>query len=163
MWWWRALQDDIKEYLTSKKIKWEESTDLMQVASECDVVYQTRIQRERFGDRIELYNEARGKYIVDEKVMAVLPKHAVVMHPLPRLDEVRLPPVFVCVHGWLLRFQAVALASPPGKLAGVLVDGGSSAVGWCRLRWRWMPTLELRISDKPRTGFTSAWLSSNFS
>lgn len=84
------MKDDIKEYLTSKKIKWEESTDLMQVASECDVVYQTRIQRERFGDRIELYNEARGKYIVDEKVMAVLPKHAVVMHPLPRLDEITL-------------------------------------------------------------------------
>lgn len=82
------LQDDIKEYLDSRNVDWEESADLMDVASQCDVVYQTRIQRERFGDRIDLYNEARGKYIVDSKVMEVLQPHAVILHPLPRLDEV---------------------------------------------------------------------------
>lgn len=82
------MKDDIKKYLTSKGVEWEESTDLMEVASECDVVYQTRIQRERFGERIDMYNEARGKYIIDKKVMNVLQKHAVIMHPLPRLDEI---------------------------------------------------------------------------
>lgn len=82
------MKDDIKNYLTSKGIEWVESTDLMEVASKCDVVYQTRIQRERFGERIDLYNEARGKYIIDKKVMNVLQKHAVIMHPLPRLDEI---------------------------------------------------------------------------
>lgn len=60
----------------------------MEVASKCDVIYQTRIQRERFADRLDLYKEARGKYIVDTKVMDVLPKHGVILHPLPRLDEV---------------------------------------------------------------------------
>ncbi|KAF2290523.1 hypothetical protein GH714_014249 [Hevea brasiliensis] len=80
--------DDIKDYLTSKGVKWEESADLMEVASKCDVVYQTRIQRERFGERIDLYEEARGKYIVDREVLNVMQKHAVVMHPLPRLDEI---------------------------------------------------------------------------
>lgn len=83
-------QDDIKDYLTSMGVGWEESTDLLEVASKCDVVYQTRIQRERFGERIDLYEAARGKYIVDRKVLDVLPKHAVIMHPLPRLDEVNL-------------------------------------------------------------------------
>lgn len=63
----------------------------MEVASKCDVVYQTRIQRERFGERIDLYEEARGKYIVDQKVLDVMQKHAVIMHPLPRLDEVGFP------------------------------------------------------------------------
>ncbi|XP_065862443.1 aspartate carbamoyltransferase 1, chloroplastic [Euphorbia lathyris] len=82
------MKDDIKEYLTSKGVKWEESADLMEVASKCDVVYQTRIQRERFGERIDLYEEARGKYIVDQSVLNVMQKHAVVMHPLPRLDEI---------------------------------------------------------------------------
>ncbi|XP_068663285.1 aspartate carbamoyltransferase, chloroplastic-like [Aristolochia californica] len=82
------MKDDIKEYLTSKGIEWEESTDLMEVASKCDVVYQTRIQRERFGERIDLYEEARGKYIVDHKLLKALRKHAVIMHPLPRLDEI---------------------------------------------------------------------------
>ncbi|KAK9072262.1 hypothetical protein SSX86_008695 [Deinandra increscens subsp. villosa] len=82
------MKEDIKEYLTSKGIKWEESSDLMEVASKCDVVYQTRIQRERFGERVDLYNEARGKYIVNRDVLSVMQKHAVVMHPLPRLDEI---------------------------------------------------------------------------
>ncbi|XP_076937795.1 aspartate carbamoyltransferase 1, chloroplastic-like [Bidens hawaiensis] len=82
------MKDDIKEYLTSKGIKWEESADLMEVASKCDVVYQTRIQRERFGERVDLYDEARGKYIVNSDVLSVMQKHAVVMHPLPRLDEI---------------------------------------------------------------------------
>ncbi|CAI9088383.1 OLC1v1022692C1 [Oldenlandia corymbosa var. corymbosa] len=82
------MKDDIKDYLTSNGVEWEESADLMDVASKCDVVYQTRIQRERFGERTDLYEEARGKYIVDKNVLNVMQKHAVVMHPLPRLDEI---------------------------------------------------------------------------
>ncbi|KAL5755720.1 hypothetical protein ACOSP7_020132 [Xanthoceras sorbifolium] len=82
------MKDDIKEYLTSEGVEWEESADLMEVASKCDVVYQTRIQRERFGERTDLYEEARGKYIVDRDILRVMQKHAVVMHPLPRLDEI---------------------------------------------------------------------------
>lgn len=90
-------QDDIKDYLTSKGVKWEESGDLMEVASKCDVLYQTRIQRERFGERVDLYEEARGKYVVDSDVLNVMQKHAVVMHPLPRLDEVNVFPVVTLV------------------------------------------------------------------
>lgn len=82
------MKDDIKEYLTAKEVEWEETADLMEVASKCDVVYQTRIQRERFGERLDLYEEARGKYIVDKDVVGVMQKHAVIMHPLPRLDEI---------------------------------------------------------------------------
>lgn len=82
------MKDDIKDYLTSQGVEWEESADLMEVASKCDVVYQTRIQRERFGERTDLYEEARGKYIVDQNVLQVMEKHAVVLHPLPRLDEI---------------------------------------------------------------------------
>lgn len=82
------FQNDIKDHLTSSGVEWEECSDLMEVASTCDVVYQTRIQRERFGERVDLYEEARGKYIVDRDVLGVMQKHAVVMHPLPRLDDV---------------------------------------------------------------------------
>uniref|UniRef100_A0ACD5Y9F6 Uncharacterized protein n=1 Tax=Avena sativa TaxID=4498 RepID=A0ACD5Y9F6_AVESA len=82
------MKDDIKEYLTSQGVEWEESSDLLEVASKCDVIYQTRIQKERFGERIDHYETARGKYIVDKKVLGVMPKHVVIMHPLPRLDEI---------------------------------------------------------------------------
>nr|XP_011457395.1 PREDICTED: aspartate carbamoyltransferase 3, chloroplastic-like isoform X1 [Fragaria vesca subsp. vesca]XP_011457396.1 PREDICTED: aspartate carbamoyltransferase 3, chloroplastic-like isoform X1 [Fragaria vesca subsp. vesca] len=84
------MKNDIKDYLTSKNVEWEESADLMEVASECDVLYQTRVQRERFGERIDLYEATRGKYTVDRHVLDVMQKHAVVMHPLPRLDEITL-------------------------------------------------------------------------
>ncbi|KAL0857197.1 hypothetical protein Bca101_062351 [Brassica carinata] len=82
------MKDDIKDYLTSNGVEWEESSDLMEVASKCDVVYQTRIQRERFGERLDLYEAARGKYIVDKALLGVMQKNAVIMHPLPRLDEI---------------------------------------------------------------------------
>lgn len=39
-------------------------------------------------DRPEEYERARGKYIIDSELMKILPKHSVVMHPLPRVDEV---------------------------------------------------------------------------
>ncbi|CAN6803612.1 unnamed protein product [Brassica oleracea var. botrytis] len=82
------MKDDIKDYLTLNGVEWEESSDLMEVASKCDVVYQTRIQRERFGERLDLYEAARGKYIVDKALLGVMQKDAVIMHPLPRLDEI---------------------------------------------------------------------------
>lgn len=88
-------------------MEWEESADLMEVASKCDVVYQTRIQKERFGEKIDLYEEARGKYIVNKDVLRVMQKHAVVMHPLPRLDEVKHLGIHMALyHVLLLSTQA---------------------------------------------------------
>ena len=82
------MRDDIKAYLTQHGVVFEEEEDLMSVMSKVDVVYQTRIQRERFGDRIEDYERARGKYIIDVKTMSALSENAIVMHPLPRVDEI---------------------------------------------------------------------------
>ena len=82
------MKDDIKAYLTEHGVPYEEREDLVKVMSEVDVVYQTRIQRERFGDRIADYEAVRGKYIIDPAAMALLPDDAIVMHPLPRVDEI---------------------------------------------------------------------------
>ena len=49
------MGQDIKDELDEKGIRWEESEDLLGVASEVDVLYQTRIQKERFGDRLDEY------------------------------------------------------------------------------------------------------------
>ncbi len=82
------MRDDIKGYLTEHGVVFEEEEDLMNVMSKVDVVYQTRIQRERFGDRIQDYERARGKYIIDVEAMSALSENAIVMHPLPRVDEI---------------------------------------------------------------------------
>jgi len=82
------MKGDIKEYLTRHKIEFSEVENLHHVASEVDVLYQTRIQRERFGDNLEHYEKARGKYIVNESVLECMRDDAIVMHPLPRIDEI---------------------------------------------------------------------------
>ena len=82
------MKDDIKEYLQRHGVDFEEVEDLHGVAREVDVIYQTRIQKERFGDRTEKYEQARGKYTIDRSVMDCMQDHAVVMHPLPRVDEI---------------------------------------------------------------------------
>jgi aspartate carbamoyltransferase catalytic subunit len=52
-----------------------------------DVLYQTRIQAERF-ESVEEYERYRGVYVVTAEVMRRLPDHAILMHPLPRLGEI---------------------------------------------------------------------------
>ena len=75
--------------LACRDVDWEEVGSLQEVAADVDVLYQTRIQKERFQDRPEDYEKARGKYIIDRDIMKILKKDSVIMHPLPRVDEVR--------------------------------------------------------------------------
>jgi aspartate carbamoyltransferase catalytic subunit len=55
--------------------------------AEVDVVYQTRIQRERFATPEE-YAQARGVYIITRESMIHLHERAILLHPLPRVDEI---------------------------------------------------------------------------
>ena len=82
------MKDDIKHFLDERGVKWSESTDLIATAKKVDVMYQTRIQKERFGDRLDDYEKAKGKFIINQSVMDALPDTACVMHPLPRVDEI---------------------------------------------------------------------------
>jgi len=82
------MKDDIKDYLSKHHINFEEISDLKYVAKEVDVIYQTRIQKERFGDKINEYNEAYGKYIIDKNIMSILKESSIVLHPLPRVGEI---------------------------------------------------------------------------
>lgn len=83
-----GMKDDIKEHLTEHNVVFEEEEDLFRVAGKADVVYQTRIQKERFGDRIAEYEQAYGKYVIDKKVLSHMKKDAIVLHPLPRVNEI---------------------------------------------------------------------------
>src|SRR6266849_5674812 len=52
-----------------------------------DVIYQTRIQKERFGDEAS-YLAVKGVYRIDASTLSRMRKEAIVMHPLPRVDEI---------------------------------------------------------------------------
>ncbi len=81
------IPESVKRYMDSKGIRYKETADLNAVAGEIDVLYQTRIQKERFTS-LEEYEKASGKYIVDLELMDRLNKNAIVMHPLPRAGEI---------------------------------------------------------------------------
>jgi aspartate carbamoyltransferase catalytic subunit len=77
---------DIKVALDEAGINFQEAASFDAVA-DANVVYQTRIQRERFSDQAS-YEESRGYYIIDRSVMDSLRQDAIVLHPLPRVDEI---------------------------------------------------------------------------
>lgn len=84
------MKEDILEHLREKKVWFIEETSLEKVLPEVDVVYQTRIQRERFGDRTADYEKCRGVYVISKESLRLMKPSAIVMHPLPRLDEITM-------------------------------------------------------------------------
>lgn len=82
------MSDDIKDYLDRHNITWSEHEDLREVASDVDVIYMTRIQRERLIERPGDYEKARGKYIVDKSIVDVMKPDSILLHPFPRVDEI---------------------------------------------------------------------------
>jgi aspartate carbamoyltransferase catalytic subunit len=78
---------DIKHHLDEHGVRWHETEDLDAVLPMVDVVYQTRIQKERFADE-STYQAVKGVYVIGPEAMARLGRDAIVMHPLPRLDEI---------------------------------------------------------------------------
>ena len=82
-----AMREDLKAHLDEHHVPWLETEDLAGVLPEVDVVYMTRIQKERFTD-LETYDKVRGVYRIDKDALARMRKYAVLMHPLPRVDEI---------------------------------------------------------------------------
>jgi aspartate carbamoyltransferase catalytic subunit len=70
-----------------KKIPVKEESDLAEALPNLDVVYMTRIQKERFADLAE-YEKVKGSYRLSTAELASAKADAIVMHPLPRVDEI---------------------------------------------------------------------------
>ncbi|NMJ86245.1 MAG: aspartate carbamoyltransferase [Thaumarchaeota archaeon] len=69
------------------KIKLHEHEVLDDILKDLDVIYVTRIQKERFSD-IQEYEKVKGSYIINSKILESAKSDVIIMHPLPRLDEV---------------------------------------------------------------------------
>jgi aspartate carbamoyltransferase len=81
-----AMPPEITESLRAKGLEVTESEDLQEAVSQSDVLYVTRIQAERFEDPNE-YERLKSSYIVDRGVVEAGKEGMVVMHPLPRVNE----------------------------------------------------------------------------
>jgi aspartate carbamoyltransferase catalytic subunit len=69
------------------KISISETQNLEKVISQMDVLYVTRIQKERFPDQAE-YAKVKGTYRIDLKTLENAKKDLIILHPLPRVDEI---------------------------------------------------------------------------
>ena len=74
-------------YNLKGNLSYTESEDLDEYIEDLDVLYVTRIQKERFPDEEE-YLKVKGSYIIGQDVVNKMKKDAILLHPLPRLDEI---------------------------------------------------------------------------
>jgi aspartate carbamoyltransferase catalytic subunit len=81
------MGDDVSRSLQQAQQHVRETNDLGGAIADLDVLYQTRIQAERF-ESPEEYERYRGVYVVTAELMRRLPEQAILMHPLPRLGEI---------------------------------------------------------------------------
>ena len=72
---------------TKGHIEFSETDSLEEVIGDLDVLYATRIQKERF-PTVEAYNAVKDSYIIDNKMMAKGKSDMILMHPLPRVNEI---------------------------------------------------------------------------
>ncbi|KAF9984118.1 hypothetical protein BGZ75_004286 [Mortierella antarctica] len=81
------MPEEVKAELTNAGIAFKEYADLNEVIGESDVVYVTRVQKERFADLAE-YERVKSSYVINNKMMSKAKTQMVVMHPLPRVSEI---------------------------------------------------------------------------
>ncbi|MGB0642961.1 MAG: aspartate carbamoyltransferase, partial [Nitrosopumilus sp.] len=74
-------------YDIKKNIDFTESTKLEDHIDELDVLYVTRIQKERFPDEEE-YLKVKGSYVVGQDLVNQMKDDSIILHPLPRIDEI---------------------------------------------------------------------------
>lgn len=79
----------IKDILMAKGCEFKEVFSLEEAIPELDVLYMTRIQRERFSS-VEEYEQQKNVYVLDTEKMKLASKDLIVMHPLPRVDEIAI-------------------------------------------------------------------------
>ncbi|MDD2526268.1 MAG: aspartate carbamoyltransferase [Bacteroidales bacterium] len=78
---------EYKIFCDNNNINYSEHTDLMEVINEADILYMTRVQRERFIDLME-YEKVKNCYILKNKMLDHTKENIKVLHPLPRVNEI---------------------------------------------------------------------------
>jgi aspartate carbamoyltransferase catalytic subunit len=83
------MEDDIKDYLKERKVRFSEEDDLQKTLPKADIIYMTRIQKERMNG--EDYLKANGRYKIDSESLKLVRAESRIMHPLPHVEEINLP------------------------------------------------------------------------
>jgi aspartate carbamoyltransferase len=81
------MPDDVLQVVQASGHYYEQTVDVHDVIAEVDVLYVTRVQKERFTDMAQ-YDRVKDQYVVEEELMARAKQTMIVMHPLPRVSEI---------------------------------------------------------------------------
>ena len=76
-----------EEFLKPNGIKYKQTTDLLEVMPELDILYMTRVQKERFFNEQD-YIRLKDSYILTQSKLNLAKSDCIVMHPLPRVNEI---------------------------------------------------------------------------
>lgn len=91
-----SMPDHVRELVDAKGVPQTEMQSLEEAIIDADVVYVTRVQRERFSDPEE-YERAKGQLVITPKLMTRAKRKMAVLHPLPRLNEIRYTAQYINV------------------------------------------------------------------
>jgi aspartate carbamoyltransferase catalytic subunit len=81
------MPEEYKFHLRSLGLKYEESKELNENIRNADIIYMTRVQKERFSDPIE-YERTKNAYVLKNEMLEGTRDNMRVMHPLPRVNEI---------------------------------------------------------------------------
>ncbi len=81
------IPEEYKIFLQEYKLKYKEHVDFSSIISEADIIYMTRIQRERFSDPME-YEKTKNSYMLRKDMLEGTKDNLKVLHPLPRINEI---------------------------------------------------------------------------
>lgn len=83
------MPEEYKMYLNNMGLKYNETADLSEVIDKADIVYMTRVQKERFSDPME-YEKVKNAYVLRNAMLASTKPGMKILHPLPRVNEINM-------------------------------------------------------------------------
>lgn len=81
------LPSYVKRHIKEKNLAYHQYTELLEVIPKVDIIYMTRIQRERFSDPME-YEKVKNAYNLENSMLAGARENLRILHPLPRVNEI---------------------------------------------------------------------------
>lgn len=81
------LPSSIKMSIKERNLDYTQSTDLLEVIPKVDILYMTRIQKERFSDPLD-YEKVRNAYVLRNSMLEGAKPNLKILHPLPRVNEI---------------------------------------------------------------------------
>jgi aspartate carbamoyltransferase catalytic subunit len=81
------MPQEYLDFLDEKKVKYYQHEQFTDIISEADIIYMTRVQRERFQDLME-YEKTKDLYILHNSMLETTKPTMKILHPLPRVNEI---------------------------------------------------------------------------